>query len=51
MCSPMLIRSYQKWLSGPLLDRIDIHGEVLRVPFQKLSDERHGELLEVTTES
>ena len=39
----MLISRYQKRLSGPLLDRIDIHVEVPRVPFQKLSDERRGE--------
>jgi len=36
-------RRNQKRLSGPLLDRIDIHIEVPRVPFQKLSDERRGE--------
>ena len=42
-CSPMVISRYQKRLSGPLLDRIDIHVEVPRVPFQKLSDERRGE--------
>ena len=39
----MLISRYQKRLSGPLLDRIDIHVEVPRVPFQKLCDERRGE--------
>jgi magnesium chelatase family protein len=37
------ISRYQKRRSGPLLDRIDIHVEVPRVPFQKLSDERRGE--------
>ncbi|PKO22184.1 MAG: magnesium chelatase [Chloroflexi bacterium HGW-Chloroflexi-1] len=42
-CSMTLISRYQKRLSGPLLDRIDIHVEVPRVPFQKLSDERRGE--------
>lgn len=42
-CSPTLIGRYQKRLSGPLLDRIDIHVEVPRVPFQKLADERRGE--------
>jgi magnesium chelatase family protein len=42
-CSPTLVSRYQKRLSGPLLDRIDIHVEVPRVPFQKLSDERRGE--------
>ncbi len=39
-CSPILISRYQKRLSGPLLDRIDIHVDVPRVPFQKLSDPR-----------
>lgn len=42
-CSPGLVSKYQKRLSGPLLDRIDIHVEVPRVPFQKLSDDRRGE--------
>ncbi len=42
-CSPSLIARYQKRLSGPLLDRIDIHVEVPRVPFQKLADDRRGE--------
>ncbi len=42
-CSAGLVAKYQKRLSGPLLDRIDIHVEVPRVPFQKLSDERRGE--------
>jgi magnesium chelatase family protein len=42
-CSMTLVSRYQKRLSGPLLDRIDIHIEVPRVPFQKLSDERRGE--------
>jgi predicted ATPase with chaperone activity len=44
-CSGTMIARYQKRLSGPLLDRIDIHVEVPRVPFQKLSDERRGESL------
>ena len=34
---------YQKRLSGPLLDRIDIHIEVPRVDFEKLSNDRLGE--------
>jgi magnesium chelatase family protein len=42
-CSSTLISRYQKRLSGPLLDRIDIHVDVPRVPFQKLTDERRGE--------
>jgi magnesium chelatase family protein len=42
-CSGTMIARYQKRISGPLLDRIDIHVEVPRVPFQKLADERRGE--------
>jgi magnesium chelatase family protein len=38
-----MIKSYQKKISGPLLDRIDIHVEVPRVPFEKLSDKRTSE--------
>ncbi|MCB0155897.1 MAG: ATP-binding protein, partial [Anaerolineae bacterium] len=42
-CSISMIKSYQKRISGPLMDRIDIHVEVPRVPFEKLSDKRTGE--------
>lgn len=37
---------YQKRLSGPLLDRIDIHIEVPRVDYEKLSGDRLGETSE-----
>jgi len=59
MCGLMLVSRYQKRLSGPLLDRtlaphasagVDIHVEVPRVPFQKLSAERRGEPSAVVTE-
>ncbi|MCK0204687.1 hypothetical protein MWN40_02760 [Ornithobacterium rhinotracheale] len=33
-------------ISGPLLDRIDLHIEVVPVPFEKLSAERNGETSE-----
>ena len=42
-CSSTMIARYQKRLSGPLLDRIDIHVEVPRVEYEKLSDKRQGE--------
>ncbi len=42
-CSPSVITKYQKRISGPLLDRIDIHIEVPRVEYEKLSDNRMGE--------
>jgi magnesium chelatase family protein len=42
-CSSSTITKYQKRISGPLLDRIDIHIEVPRVEYEKLSDDRLGE--------
>lgn len=42
-CSPGTVTKYQKRISGPLLDRIDIHIEVPRVEYDKLSDQRLGE--------
>lgn len=42
-CSISMVKSYQKKISGPLMDRIDIHVEVPRVPFEKLSSQRTGE--------
>ena len=42
-CSSANITRYQKRISGPLLDRIDIHIEVPRVEYEKLIDQRFGE--------
>ena len=42
-CSHSTVTRYQKRISGPMLDRIDIHIEVPRVDFEKLSDKRRGE--------
>lgn len=41
--SPIEMQRYLGKISGPLLDRIDIHIEVTPVPFEKLSDDRKGE--------
>ena len=38
-----MVQRYQKRISGPLMDRIDIHLDVHRVPFQKLSGLEAGE--------
>jgi len=42
-CSSAIVTKYQKRISGPLLDRIDIHVQVPRVEYEKLSDSRLGE--------
>jgi magnesium chelatase family protein len=42
-CSATAIARYQKRISGPLLDRIDIHIEVPRVDYEKLADKRQVE--------
>jgi magnesium chelatase family protein len=49
-CSQSVITTYQKRISGPLLDRIDIHVQVPRVNYEKLSDERFGESSEIIRE-
>jgi magnesium chelatase family protein len=41
-CNPMQIERYVGRISGPLLDRIDIHIEVPSVPFQELSASADG---------
>ena len=43
ICHPGQILKYQKKISGPLLDRIDLHIEVPRVKFEKLTSEISGE--------
>ena len=42
-CASAMVTKYQKRISGPLLDRIDIHIEVPRVDYEKLSGDRMGE--------
>ncbi len=38
-----MVTKYQKRISGPLLDRIDIHIEVPAVDYEKLNERRLGE--------
>ena len=42
-CSPLQVQRYRSRLSGPLLDRIDIHLEVPSVNFKELSRDRSGD--------
>ena len=43
ICSPGQIAKYHKKISGPMLDRIDLHVEVGRIEYDKLTDETLGE--------
>ncbi|MBI4722946.1 MAG: YifB family Mg chelatase-like AAA ATPase [Candidatus Stahlbacteria bacterium] len=42
-CTPNMIQKYVTRISGPLLDRIDIHIEVPSIPYQELSSKNSGE--------
>jgi len=42
-CSPSQIIKYQRKISGPILDRIDLHVEVPRIKFEKLADDMPAE--------
>ena len=42
-CSPSLVSRYQKRISGPFIDRIDIFVEVPHIDYEKLADDRMGE--------
>jgi magnesium chelatase family protein len=41
-CSNSMITRYQNRISGPLMDRMDLHVEVPRVEYEKLSSARLG---------
>jgi magnesium chelatase family protein len=49
-CAPGIVQRYLNKISGPLLDRIDIHVEVVPVPFKELSLETKGEASELIRE-
>jgi len=43
VCAPGVVQKYLSRISGPLLDRIDIHIEIVPVPFEKLSEMKDAE--------
>jgi len=43
VCTPVQIQRYMSKISGPLLDRIDLHIEVIPVPFEELASREAGE--------
>jgi len=43
LCGPQGVQRYLSKISGPLLDRIDLHVEVTPVPFDELSSKTGGE--------
>jgi magnesium chelatase family protein len=49
-CSPVQVQSYRSRISGPLLDRIDIHCDVPSVRFAELDDETRAESSEAVKE-
>ncbi len=38
VCSPLVVQKYLNRISGPLMDRIDLHVEVTPVPFEEISE-------------
>jgi magnesium chelatase family protein len=49
-CNDGQIQRYMSRLSGPLLDRIDLHLEVPAVPFQEMSSLKKGESSQIIRE-
>jgi magnesium chelatase family protein len=50
VCGPGVVQKYLNKISGPLLDRIDIHVEVVPVPFKELTNSKLSEKSEVIRE-
>lgn len=44
VCSPGIVQKYLNKISGPLMDRIDLHVEVVPVPFKDLAERSSGEM-------
>lgn len=47
VCGPQQIQRYLGKISGPLMDRIDLHVEVTPVPFEELTSREGGETSEI----
>lgn len=47
VCAPGVVQKYLSRISGPLLDRIDIHIEIVPVPFEKLAEKKDAEKSEL----
>lgn len=47
VCAPGMVQKYISRISGPLMDRIDIHIEIVPVPFDKLAEKREAERSEL----
>lgn len=50
VCGPGMVQKYLSRISGPLLDRIDIHIEIVPVPFEKLAEMKESETSESVRE-
>ena len=50
MCAPGVVQKYLSKISGPLLDRIDLHVEVTPVNFNELASDRPSEKSELIRE-
>jgi len=50
VCGPGMVQKYLSRISGPLLDRIDIHIEIVPVPFEKLAEMKDSETSEAVRE-
>jgi magnesium chelatase family protein len=50
LCTPHKIQTYRSKVSGPLLDRIDIHVEVPAIKFNEISSDTPGEASSVIRE-
>ena len=50
VCAPGVVQKYLNKISGPMMDRIDLHVEVTPVPISSLSSKQSGEKSEVIRE-